>query len=451
MEKEKRIPRFYKISLFGIGSVFSIYEKRKLQEEEYHREEERELPIYRLEQRMNPLFSNETNSLEKYLGFQVEVGTMKACNSFIEDDFFYDKDEGILLYMNTCIYAEQRKGQYFDLVTGIEIPKHAIEEVKKVITIDDYIQFESNLQAIVPYVYLYQKQFMDILSSYSNKLDALVQQGTLYLEEEIKRSIPGSLEEGFTFEQVIDYKRKIVDSGLAHQIEFYMEKITQKRNPYYRVTLQDTDFAFSLYEERELQKEEYTVEEKRNIPIYKLEQQEMQVQSTRTGDTENYIGFQRKVGTIEACNSFVKDGFFYDEEEKIVLYTNTLIYVEQRNECFFDLVTGFEIPKYAIRQIEKVTTLSDYIQLESNMRAIVPYTELYEKQLMEILIKNKNKRNAIARLQEKEGIANIEIQFCNLHTNLSLQQFMQCQKEIEEEGIKEKIDFYVKKIGQKRK
>lgn len=451
MEKQKRIPRYYKISLFGIGSVFSIYEKRNLQEEEYHMEEERELPIYRLEQRMNPIFSNEKDSLENYLGFQVEVGTMKACNSFIEDDFFYDKDKGLLLYMNTFIYAEQRKGQYFDLVTGIEIPKHAIEQVEKVTTIDDYIQLESNLQAIVPYVYLYQKQFMDILSSYSNKLDALAQHGTLYLEEEIKRTIPGSLEEELTFEQVIDYKREIVDSGLAHQIEFYMEKIIQKRNPYYKIALHDAGFAFSLYEKRDLQKEEYTMEEKRNIPIYKLEQQEMQVQSARTGDIENYIGFQRGAGTIEACNSFIKDGFFYDEEKKIVLYMNTFIYVEQKNETFFDLVTGFEIPKYDIRQIEKVTTLNDYIQLESNMRAIVPYTELYEKQLIELLIKNKNKRNALARLQKKEGITDMEILFCDLHTDLSLQQFIQCQKAIEEGRIKEKIDFYRKRIGQKRK
>jgi hypothetical protein len=79
------------------------------------------------------------------------------------------------------------------------------------------------------------------------------------------------------------------------------------------------------------------------------------------------------------------------------------------------------------------------------MRAIVPYTELYEKQLMEILIKNKNKRDALARLQKKEGSADIEILFCDLHTDLSLQQFMKCQKEIEEEKIKEKIDFYAKK------
>lgn len=261
MEIEKRIPRYYKIALFGIGAFFSLYEKRQLQEGEYHKEETREIPIYRLEQKNVKVISNETDNYESYRGYQTQVGFINACNSFEKDGFFYDEGENLLFYTSTFIYAERKKDAYFDLVTGLEIPRYAIEQVEKVTTLDDYKQLECNIRQILAFMTLYQEKFVDILKSYENRKEALIRlktrdtfderrmarSGQLIASDYFDLSINQLMEEkeyvvekpeiisgepcdNITFEELIAYKREIVDSGIQSQIDSDMKKIKIKTN-----------------------------------------------------------------------------------------------------------------------------------------------------------------------------------------------------------------------------
>ncbi len=250
---EKRVPRYYKISLFGIGSFFSLCEKKRLQKQEFHIEETREIPVYRLEQKEMRAISNETGNYECYSGYQLEARFMKACNSFTKDSFFYDAEEGFLFYMNTFVYAERRGDTYFDLVTEQEIPRYAMEQVEKVVTAQDYIQLESNLRAILFSMPFYQEQFMDVLKSYESRKEALLRleirnnkksvgetiDSDVMLEKIDKNTgiekweiLLGELKNDLTFEQLITYKKQIVDTGLQNKIDLTIQKIKNKKIPY---------------------------------------------------------------------------------------------------------------------------------------------------------------------------------------------------------------------------
>lgn len=248
---EKRVPRYYKVSLFGIGNFFSLYEKKHLQEWEFHIEKIREIPVYRLEQKEMKVISNATGNYECYKGYQLEAGFMKACNSFGKDDFFYDKEEGLIFYMSTFIYAERKGNAYFDLVTGLEIPRYAIEQVEKVTTVDDYLQLNFNMRAILFSMPLYQEKFMIVLKSYENRREALLrleaknnihkrsleegkdfnltQEGIDSCPMVDKRGILlGESQNALTFEQLIAYKKEIVDAGIQNKIDFSIQKIKKR-------------------------------------------------------------------------------------------------------------------------------------------------------------------------------------------------------------------------------
>ncbi len=226
---EQRIPHYYKMALFDVGFVFSLCEERTLQEGEYHKEETREIPVYRLEQKEKQVVFGGTNYEENYIGQQLKAGTINACNSFGKDKFFYDEEKKIVFYASTFIYAERKNDTLYDLVTGSEIPKYAIEQMERVATVEDYIQLRSNVQAIEPYVDLYQKQFIDILISNANRKGALARLQTKgALVEKIERTLE-DFDDTWMSEQRIDYKKEVVDSGIQNKIDTYMKKIEKKR------------------------------------------------------------------------------------------------------------------------------------------------------------------------------------------------------------------------------
>ncbi len=220
---------------------------------------------------------------------------------------------------------------------------------------------------------------------------------------------------------------------------------------YYRIALVGVGSVFSISERRSLKEGEYHLEEEREIPLYELKQKENKIFSSMTPYKESYIANNVEAGKLNACNSFFQDNFFYGKEEKLLLYTNTFMYAERRENRYFDLVTDLEIPTYAIEDIERVTTFYDYMRLESNLRAILPYIELYKEQFIRILVSNQNRQHAFARLQSKSGVMEIpdKAQY-NLQREVFFPQ-AQADKEVVAAGLDVKIESCVKKIGQKRK
>lgn len=225
----------------------------------------------------------------------------------------------------------------------------------------------------------------------------------------------------------------------------------EKIHRYYRISLVGVGPVFSISERKSLKEGEYHLEEEREIPLYELKQKEEHISSIKVPYKESYIANHVEIGGLKACNSFLHDNFFYDKEEKLLLYTNTFIYAKQRENTYFDLVTDLEIPRYAIENIERVVTFCDYMQLESNLEAILPYIERYKEHFISILVSNKNRQHAIARFQTKGGAVMPRQIVYKPQIEFSLQQLIQAKKEILASELPDRIETCVKRIGQKRK
>ncbi len=223
MENKKHM--YYKVNLKEFGSSFSLYENRVLKKGDYHLAPSYEMPIYTLTQKGEKRLVNGKQA--EQIHYHLEKQMIQVCNSFREDGFFYDKEQELVFYSNVFIYAIEKEGRYFDLVTGQCIPICTIHSLERVMTSLDHITLKQNLNAINPHVVVYQRQFESILNHVkTNILNEKRNREDLQKGKEVDAIEPKLVET--PPQNYLDYKKFVESSTLKENVDSLVSEIKQK-------------------------------------------------------------------------------------------------------------------------------------------------------------------------------------------------------------------------------
>lgn len=159
---------------------FSLYEKKSLKPTEYHLPKQKTTGKYtaliETERQVVPSYYCDIKPVS-YRGFQFEKIEYIIENDPKIDGFSYDRENEIVVYKSTYIYAFKKKGKFYDLITGKEIPTELITSTNKVRFLEDYRVMYENLEGIKEHVAVYKSQLETALSALKvdnkNKREAL--------------------------------------------------------------------------------------------------------------------------------------------------------------------------------------------------------------------------------------------------------------------------------------
>lgn len=191
---------YYKVSLKnGIGYFMSFYEYKKLQKSEYHQKKEwHRVRCHILKVETETFLTKHFRAEIPKLNYD-EVAFLSKADSKV-DSFDYDEKRKIVFYGYVGLYAIQKKNafgeeQYYNVVTGKEIPNQVIEGASPIVSSNSYQEMLSDL-------YLFKNK----KKSYETYMDSMIRQMVeINQKREIIKKQVRDKEKNFNDEKQLQY------------------------------------------------------------------------------------------------------------------------------------------------------------------------------------------------------------------------------------------------------
>lgn len=168
----------------------------------------------------------------------------------------------------------------------------------------------------------------------------------------------------------------------------------------------------SLQEEKRLLEGEYhPVDTEETGEYYVLEAKEKEVKyclSSSNTPGEVYQAYEFQPVSFKKVNDSTLDGFLYDQERGVVFYAYIYgLYAVKRENAYYSVITGEEIPTAVMDGISKRQTLDDFMDMVEDLEIIGQHKELYLNVITEdirLLMEGANNK----RLARNRSKANYE-------------------------------------------
>lgn len=171
MKKEINLNQYFCISPIGCQGMLSIYEHKKLSFKQYYPYHPSNKGIYNLLKEVEKATGRRVYSWnlfpETYQDYQFEIVEYQIDNDAIIDGFEYDSKNGVVIYESIYgLYAVSDGENYYDVVTGEEIPWHAIGNVEEVRKPKEFQNMIQDLKTIINYMPIYVKMMEEMFSKF---------------------------------------------------------------------------------------------------------------------------------------------------------------------------------------------------------------------------------------------------------------------------------------------
>lgn len=178
---------------------------------------------------------------------------------------------------------------------------------------------------------------------------------------------------------------------------------------YFCISLESCQGMFSIYEHRKLSSNQYHRCDFVNKGIYKRLREVEKENGRRIYSwnlfPERYQDYEFEMTEYQVNNDAIVDGFEYDSKNEIIVYESIYgLYAVSDGEIYYDVMTGEEIPWYAVGSVEEVLKPKQFQNMMEDLKIIKKHMPAYIKMLDEIFLKLKkgaeNRELAAKRYEE---------------------------------------------------
>lgn len=152
--------KYFRINLESSRGLISIHEKKNLAPGEYHSVDKNDTNDYQIlveiEKEVGKAFYSLNVLPESYKTYEFQDITYQIINDYEVDGFEYDSERKVVFYgWIYGIYAIKNGNNYYDVVTGEEIPCEIISSVLEIETVDNYSEMIEDLELIKKHKNIY--------------------------------------------------------------------------------------------------------------------------------------------------------------------------------------------------------------------------------------------------------------------------------------------------------
>lgn len=145
--------KYFRINLESSTGLISIHEQKKLLPSEYHSNNENDCGEYTILVAVEKTIGREIYSMgvhpESYKTYELRNIAYQIINDYNVDGFEYDRERKVIFYgWIYGIYATKNENNYYDVITGEEIPREIISSTCEMISIANYSEMIEDLNLI---------------------------------------------------------------------------------------------------------------------------------------------------------------------------------------------------------------------------------------------------------------------------------------------------------------
>ena len=223
MKKLDLEEKFVLVELKNCCGFLKLYEKKQLTEDEYHPISTEKQEIYytfvKTRKRVGQLLGNAFIPPEPYQTYRTKKVYFHKVNDDNLDGFAYDKKNGVVVYGEIRgIYAVEKKGKYYDAITGEVIPNEIIGYHIELSTVDNLDRMIQDLRFIEKhkdvYIQITEERYRKLKEGEENRRIAIKKYQEKY-EQFIKRTRTGIAKDFQEYEQLLKEQKPKIASKTA--------------------------------------------------------------------------------------------------------------------------------------------------------------------------------------------------------------------------------------------
>lgn len=148
---------------------------------------------------------------------------------------------------------------------------------------------------------------------------------------------------------------------------------------YYLVNLYKRHYSVQLFENRELDSNEYSLASRSTrFYVYTLRKQDDSFRFSKMNIEVPYKCYSLHSIECKGINDYLTDGFYYDSSKKIILYGTAKIYAYKKGHSYYEVITGLEIPDIEAHSMLEIKYVKDLQKMQTDLSCIRNHFSLYK-------------------------------------------------------------------------